>query len=188
VTQIEFDSHDLLPVKVTDAAGLSTAATYNYRVLQPSSVTDSNGTTTHIQYTALGLPRLQFVESADGSEGGTPDKPELLYRYGFDNFVARQGPIHVETERRIHHAKAPLATVDTIRSREFSDGFGRLVQSRTQAEDLVFGERGDDVGLPGQVGAAEGPCHPQVRALLRRWVRLPAQQEACERSLREHVL
>ncbi len=158
VTQIEFDSHDLLPVKVTDAAGLSTAATYNYRVLQPSSVTDSNGTTTHIQYTALGLPRLQFVESADGSEGGTPDKPELLYRYGFDNFVARQGPIHVETERRIHHAKAPLATVDTIRSREFSDGFGRLVQSRTQAEDLVFGERGDDVGLPGQVGAAVAPA------------------------------
>lgn len=158
VTQIEFDSHDLLPVKVTDAAGLSTTATYNYRVLQPSSVTDPNGTTTHIRYTALGLPRLQYVESVDRSEGGTPAKPELLYRYAFDNFVTRQAPIHVETERRIQHAKAPQATDDTIRSREFSDGFGRLVQSRTQAEDLVFGERGDDVGLPGQFGAAVAPA------------------------------
>jgi RHS repeat-associated protein len=156
--QIEFDPHDLLPIKVTDAAGLDTTATYNYRVLQPSSVTDPNGTTTHILYTALGLPRLQFVESADRTQGGTRAKPELLHRYGFDNFMMRKSPIHVETERRIHHAKTPQATDDTVRSREFSDGFGRLVQSRVQAEDLVFGERGDDVGLPGQVGAAVAPA------------------------------
>lgn len=158
VTQIEFDAHDLLPIKVTDPTGLTTTATYNHRVLQPSSVTDPNGTTTRILYTALGLPRSQFVESADQSQGGTPAKPEVQYRYGFDSFVVRQSPIHVETERRIHHAQAPQATDDTIRSREFSDGFGRLVQSRAQAEDLVFGERGDDVGLSGQVGAAVAPA------------------------------
>ena len=158
VTRIEYDPHDLLPAKVTDPTGLTTTATYNYRVLQPSSVTDANGTTTHILYTALGLPRLQFVESADQSQGGTPAKPELRYRYGFDNFMVRRGPIHVETERRIHHAKALQATDDTLKSREFSDGFGRLVQSRAQSEDLVFGERGDDVGLSGQVRAAVAPA------------------------------
>ena len=157
-TRIEFDAHDLLPIKITDAAGLDTKATYNYRVFQPSSVTDPNGTITHIHYTALGLPKLQYVESADASQGGTPSKPELLYSYGFDNFVTRKLPIHVETERRIDHTKTSSATDDTIRSREFSDGFGRLVQSRTQAEDIVFGERGDDVGLPSQAGGAVAPA------------------------------
>ena len=154
VTQIEFDAHALLPVKVTDASGLETTATYNYRVLQPASVTDPNGTTTHLLYNAIGLPQKQYVVSANGSQGGTEAKPELAYTYGFDQFISSRVPVFVATERRIHHALPLGASDETICSYEYSDGFGRLVQTRSQAEDILFGEIGDEVGLPGQAGAA----------------------------------
>lgn len=157
-TSIDYDRHALLPVKVTDAAGLEIRAEYNERLLQPASVTDPNGTITHVLYTALGLPERQYLESADASQGGTGSSPELRFGYGFDRFLVSGSPIHVETWRRVEHAKTAGASVDTIRSRDCSDGFGRLVQTRTQAEDLVFGERGDEVGLPGQAGAAVRPA------------------------------
>lgn len=157
-TSMDYDRHALLPVKITDAAGLEIKAEYNERVLQPASVTDPNGTVTHVLYTALGLPERQYLESADASQGGTETSSELLFGYGFDRFLVSGSPIHVDTWHRVEHAKTAGASDDTIRSRDFSDGFGRLVQTRTQAEDLVFGERGDEVGLPTQAGAAVRPA------------------------------
>src|SRR5439155_270768 len=44
----------------------------------------------------------------------------------------------VRTIRRVEHARAPAASDETIDTVEFSDGFGRLVQTRTQAEDEIF--------------------------------------------------
>ncbi len=48
-----------------------------------------------------------------------------------------------------------------MQTREYSDGFGRLIQKRIQAEELVFGADGNAVGLlvdgepvPGQAGGA----------------------------------
>ena len=172
-TTVAYDAHDLLPIRVTDAVGLQTTARYNYRALQPESLTDPNGTRTHMRYTPIGLPERQFVRGLDeqGNEslGGTEAKPEILFEYDFLHYqrsrlATGQGqPVYVHTKRRIHHASDDLSD-EIIESREYSDGYGRLAQTRTQAEDWVFGTTGDDVGLAAEAGVALRPALGQKRA------------------------
>ncbi len=126
-------------------------------------MTDPNGTRTHLRYTPIGLPERQFVRGLDeqGNEslGGTEAKPEILFEYDFLHYQrSRQAtghgqPIYVHTKRRIHHASDNLSD-EVIESRDYSDGCGRLVQMRTQAEEWVFGSSGDDVGLSADPGVA----------------------------------
>ena len=134
-TVIEYDPHHLLPVKVTDAKGMSIEASYNMRLLQPESMTDPNGNSTHIRYTPIGLPERQFVVGldthGDATLGGTESKPDIRYDYGFREFEVHGLPIFVHTTRRIHHAGDNLSD-DSIASREYSDGYGRLIQTRSQ--------------------------------------------------------
>ena len=60
-------------------------------------------------------------------------------------------PIYVHSSRRVHHDAEtdvpPSERDETIESREYSDGFGRLLQTRAQAEDVLFGDLvfGDNV-------------------------------------------
>ena len=55
-----------------------------------------------------------------------------------------RGPIWVRTVRRVHHDTETDVSQperdETIETREYSDGFGRLVQTRAQAEDVIFGD------------------------------------------------
>lgn len=151
-THIEYDPHDLLPVKVTDAKGLAITAEYNPRLLQPSRMIEPNDNSTHVRYNPIGLPAKQFVTGHDNQGkvvGGTEDKPEIAFVYDFRHFERTRNPVFVHTTRRIHHASDNISD-DTIQSREYSDGFGRLIQTRAQAEDYVFGELGGEVGLPAQ--------------------------------------
>ena len=53
-SQIDYDQHDLLLVRVTDAAGLATVADNDYRVLRPRAVTDVNGNTTAVTFSPAG--------------------------------------------------------------------------------------------------------------------------------------
>lgn len=151
-TVIEYDPHHLLPVKVTDAKGMSVEAAYNMRLLQPESMTEPNGTSTHVRYTPIGLPERQFLVGLDmqgnASLGGTEAHPDIRYDYGFREFEAHGRPVYVHTTRRVDHLSDAM-----IASREYSDGFGRLIQTRSQAEDRVYGELGGDVGLPVQPGS-----------------------------------
>lgn len=81
--------------------------------------------------------------------------------------------IHEENQRRVSEGRPALTEAEIeemfptsladelrqfperfIQSREYSDGFGRLIQTRTQAESLIFGETGDDAGLPPEAGSA----------------------------------
>lgn len=155
-TVIQYDEHELLPVKVLDAAGMETLATYNYRLLQPESMTEPNGNSTHIIYNPVGLPHKQYIVGRDAQGnatlGGTPEKPEIGFEYNFMNFDRAGKPIFVHTYRRIHHASDNLSD-DIIQTREYSDGFNRLIQTRTQAEDFAFGDFGDEVGLAPQSGS-----------------------------------
>ena len=159
-TVITYDEpYHLLPIKVMDALGLETSAGYNYRLLQPQSVTDPNGNSTHLLYNPIGLPEKQYVVGTDAqgnaSLGGTVDKPEITFEYDFLNFAREGKPVFVHTSRRIHHASDNLSD-ETIESREYSDGYGRLIQTRAQAEELVFGELGGEVGLTSQAGSMPG--------------------------------
>ena len=147
-----------------DARGLETTAIYNYRVIQPAHMTDPNATRTCILYSPIGLPAAQFVRGTDalGNEtlGGTEGKPEISFEYDLLNFEKSRRPIFVQTTRRTHHDSVSISD-EVIETREYSDGFGRLVQTRSQAEEFIFGNTGDEVGLPLEAGAPPGPLWPE---------------------------
>jgi RHS repeat-associated protein len=160
-TTILPDRYWLLPELVRDAAGLETSATYNYRVMQPEVVTEVNGNRTNFRFNAQGLLKKQWLVSRDGQQGGTETEPDVEFVYDFlaydrtrDNVQPQ--PIYAHVKQRLWHASDNLGD-ERIEAREYSDGFGRLLQKRAQAEELVLGESGDDVGLPGEAGTTPRP-------------------------------
>ena len=146
--QLEYE-YQLLLNKVTDAANLTTTAHYNYRVMQPRLVTDPNGNMTEFSFTPIGLVSQIFVRDKNGT--GDISNPSTRFEYDFLAFErGPQGsnpnppPVKARTIRRIHHDGEANVIVsvrdESIETREYSDGFGRLIQTRTQAEDVVFGD------------------------------------------------
>ena len=148
-THLEYDKYRFLPVKVTDAVGLTTEANYDYRVLQPDLVTDPNGNRTAFAFTPLGLLNQTAVMGKTGETvGDTLEVPGTRLEYDFHAFKNSspwdRQPVWVRTIQREHHVHdtdVPLPKRnDTIETVEYSDGFGRLLQTRTQAEDMTFGD------------------------------------------------
>ena len=148
-TSFAYDDFDLLLARVTDPAGLIKTAGNNYRVLQPDQVTDPNGNRTSVIFTPLGLPGAVAVMGKEEQAhiGDTLEAPGVRFEYGLlaydDSPADNRRPIWVRTIRRVHHVSdthIPIAERDdTIASVEYSDGLGRLLQARTQAEDVLFG-------------------------------------------------
>jgi RHS repeat-associated protein len=143
-TRIDYDEHDLLPLAVTDPAGLATIAVHDLRVLQPRQVTDVNGNVGVVTYTPLGLIAEHFVRGKDGAGQGDQTLPGTVMAYDLLAFAEGRGPVSVTSVRRVHHdteTDVPTGEQDeTTRSVQFSDGFGRILQTRAQAEDVLFGD------------------------------------------------
>jgi RHS repeat-associated protein len=148
-TQITYDNFEILPVLVTDPAQLFTKATYDYRVFQPQQVTDSNDNSSLFTFTPLGLLKETFIRGKSGE--GDREQPSVRLTHDFLAFQEskrldpkKPQPIFVHTVQRVHHdgeTDVPLPERnDTIEHREYSDGFGRVLQTRTQAEDILFGD------------------------------------------------
>jgi RHS repeat-associated protein len=159
---IEYDPpYDLLPTAVVEAAGLTTRAAYDYRILRPLQVTDPNGTRIRHAYTPLGLLARTWTRDRTGAEGDLAAAGVTL-TYDFRSYVTAGQPISVRTARRIHHDSEtglPQATRDrTVEVVEYSDAFGRLLQTRQQDADVRFGsaEFGGDVLPAGQSDPATG--------------------------------
>lgn len=147
-TTIHYDDHDdyhLLPSRVVLANGLETHAYYDYRSLQVRLVIDPNGNRTAYAYSPAGLLKGVAVMGKTGENvGDTPAELSLKYEYDFLSFVNMGQPVSVRTIKREHHfhdTDIPLPQRNgTVESVEYSDGFGRLLQARAQAEDLTFGD------------------------------------------------
>jgi RHS repeat-associated protein len=149
-TTIEYDAFSLLPEEVTNPLGLVTRTHYDYRVLQPAVTVDSNGNRIRYTYSDLGLLASMAIMGKDGEEvGDTAETPGMRFEYDFMAFARSAGaarqPISARTVLRQHHAHAagdevlPNERDDTLVRVEYSDGFGRLVQRRVQAEAVRFG-------------------------------------------------
>lgn len=146
-TTIGYDAFELLPTQVTDPVGLATIAHYDYRVLQPREVIDPNGNRGAFNFTPLGLLKESFVCGKEATEGDN-ERPSTRFEYDFLAFVNtppdRRQPIFVRTIRHEHHDTEtdvdPAERDATITTIEYSDGFGRLLQTRTQAEEVIFGD------------------------------------------------
>ena len=145
-TRFTPDRYWLLPVSVRDPAGLETTVAPHYRTGQPALLVDPNGTKHYARYHPLGMLSLAYQVGLDG-RGGTEERPETIHQYDLSAFRKTPGqPISVHTVRRVHYASDGISD-EVIEAWEYSDGFGRVVQQRTQADDLAFGEDGDDPGL-----------------------------------------
>ena len=150
-TTIEYDEpgrpYRLLPTKVTDPVGLTTQARYDYRVLQPQEVIDANNNLATVTFTPLGLLASTFVKGKGNQ--GDQTRPSVRMEYGFLAFeqspAENRQPIFVRSIRQTHHDTETDVLLpkrdETITTVEFSDGFGRLLQTRTQAEEVLFGDR-----------------------------------------------
>jgi RHS repeat-associated protein len=157
-TRTGYDAYGLLPIAVTNAAGLTTNVDYDYRVLQPRQITDANGNRAAVAFTPLGLLASRSVHGGPG-EGDT-SRPSVVLSYDLDAFRARGEPVSVRTTRYVHHDSAagvPASERDAaLVSVEYSDGFGRVLQTRTLAEPIAFGDArfgnfggpANDYGLP----------------------------------------
>lgn len=153
----------------TGAAGLTTTAVYDYSRQQPREITDPNGNRTVYTYTPLGLLESVYVKGKNME--GDRQQPSRKMIYNYRAFLESGQPISVRTILGVHHdsdTDVPLpGREETIESIEYSDGFGRLLQTRTQGEDVRFGEglfgdgdQGGD-GLPA-TGRGDRACPAEV--------------------------
>jgi RHS repeat-associated protein len=163
VSVLGYDQHDLLTVSVTDPAGLVRTAAYDYRVLRQREATDANGNPASVTYSPLGLVSGHFVRGKNGE--GDRDVPSIVFTYDLAAFAGRGQPVSVRTDRKVHHdtdsAADQTAKLSTV---EFTDGFGRLLQTRVLAEDVLFGDPlfGGGV-LPPQDGGPVGSTQGRAR-------------------------
>jgi RHS repeat-associated protein len=148
-TEIAYDAYQLLPVKATQKlagfpTGLVMTAEYNYRVMQPQKVTDPNGNESRFEFSPLGLLIKTWQMGKPNQVEGDRQRPGAVLAYDFLNFKNSGDPVWVKTTKYVHHdteTGVPAGALDeTIVTCEYSDGFGRVVQTRTQAEAEIFGD------------------------------------------------
>jgi RHS repeat-associated protein len=146
-TVVEYEQpYDLLAVSLSNAAGLVTRLEHNYRVLQPRLLTDPNGNRTQVDFAAVGHVSAMWVRGKANQGEGDVAVPSSTFEYDFRAFfISRRidpsapEPVFVRTQRRTHHDSDPAAG-QVIEIREYSDGFGRLLQTRSQSEAVRFGD------------------------------------------------
>ncbi|WP_416841215.1 toxin TcdB middle/N-terminal domain-containing protein [Haloferax sp. DFSO52] len=148
-TTATYDFRTFQPRQVTDPNGNRTAVSYNPLGLPMGIVVmgkegEPVGDTFEQPGTRFEYDLLAFEETP-------PDEPQPVAVHTIkreEHEQARLGRIREENERRIDAGEPPLTDREideefpqtTIESREYSDGFGRLLQTRTQAEEVIFGD------------------------------------------------
>src|SRR5262249_61792355 len=98
-------------------------------------------------FTPVGMLETTSVRGKANTEGDQ-SRPGVRMEYDFFPFAdsppTQRRPIFVRALRHMHHdTETDILLPDrdeTIETREYSDGFGRLLQTRTQAEEARFGD------------------------------------------------
>lgn len=103
-------------------------ATLDYRTLSASVLTDPNGNQAAVRTDELGIVIASAVMGKVGGpvEGDTLDDPTVRREYDYSVI-----PALVHTYEREQHGAANQRWLESI---EYSDGFGRVVQKKVQAE------------------------------------------------------
>src|SRR5207244_47975 len=94
-------------------------------------------------YAPLGLVRSSAALGKPGEPiGDTDAAPGTRFEYDFVFTAEPLKPAAVRSIKRLHHVNEPdVATGerdDTVETLQFSDGFGRLIQTRSRGDDVVF--------------------------------------------------
>ncbi|MEO0824385.1 MAG: SpvB/TcaC N-terminal domain-containing protein [Cyanobacteria bacterium J06639_16] len=184
-TQIGYDAYQVLPSEVIDAVGIKAKATHNYRVMQPETLIDANGNITHQGYSPLGLVvSTAALGKADQAVGDRVDIPSQQFTYDFFAFSERQQPVSIRIQQREHHVHdtdVPLPQRDAvIEMVKYCDGFGRSLQTRTQTEDITFGEetfgadilpanQHDEAGTKASIVGLQRPVEAPANVIVSGW-------------------
>lgn len=203
-SSVDYDDHDLLPAGTRDALGNTVAATNDYRVLQPQEVRDPNRNRTAVAFDALGLvvatarlgkpgesvgdvldgfdpnPTLavlqQFIADPRGRAPAQLGRATTRILYDIGRFQrAGQPAFAASLARETHFFDAAGGATKIQLGFSYSDGFGREIQKKVQAEAGDAPQRQAPVSLPtGDV--APGPLIEDVQGALilvataERWV------------------
>ena len=131
-SSVTWDSYGLLPLNTTDAVGNVVSVVNDYRVLAPSEVTDPNWNRVAVEFDALGMVVATAVMGKLGAgEGDTLAAPTTRLTYDVLRWQTSQRPVVVTTFARERHGSANPRFQE---SRTYSDGFGRVVMMKAQAE------------------------------------------------------
>jgi len=174
--------YDLLVALTRDALGNEIDAVHDYRVLQPRLVTDPNGNRSEVAFDALGLVVGTAVMGKAGEKKGDVlddfvadlddvtitahiDNPlanphDILQHatsrlvYDLTRFTEKGEPVVVYTlARETHDADlSPGIQTKIQHSFSYSDGFGREIQKKIQAEPGTL-EKGGPIVNPRWVGS-----------------------------------
>lgn len=160
-TTIAYDHYHLLPTEVAAPnpdRKLITRAEYDYRVLQPKRVIDPNGNETRMDFSPSGLVQAIWASGNLAKMEGDRKEPSTRFEYQLRAFhdskradPAHPQPVYARAIQRLFHDTDPGDTGETLESRDYSDGFGRLLQTRAQGEEVRFGADafgGGDAVLP----------------------------------------
>ncbi|MBS1205283.1 MAG: Insecticidal toxin complex protein [Proteobacteria bacterium] len=179
------DDHDCVITQLTDAAGLTTTAEYDWRFLTPVRITDANDNVSSVTLDALGrVTTLRFSGTENGQATGysdatmsVPENPDDALAltaplpvaqclvYAADSWVqegAKKLPPHTVTltTDRYDSDAAQQVRQQVV----FSDGFGRMLQTAVRQVDGEAWLRDKDGSL---VTGADGA--PSVAESTFRW-------------------
>ena len=173
----EYNMRLLQPARMTEPNGNSTCVIYNpiglperqYIVGMDAQGNEALGGTAVTAELSFAYNFLHYRRNRDEDDKNIPP----IYVHTYRRILHRSTLLAGEKARRAEQGLSALSDTDLaayfpsnladevqqyperfIQSREYSDGFGRLIQTRAQAEDYVFGELGGEVGLPDQPGNA----------------------------------
>ena len=197
-TVVEYDAYDVLVTRTTDPVGNAVAAANDYRVLQPREVTDPNRNRSASAFDALGMVVATAVMGKPGQplgdllEGFTADptlakvkaflaapqmeaaslvgKATTRIVYDLDRYRrVGQPPFAATLARETHFEPARDGQTKIQLSFSFSDGLGREIQKKIQAESGKARKRQNPVVLPS--GDIEpGKLEPGEADAPQRWV------------------
>ena len=134
-TSYIYDSYNLYPVTVTNALNQSTQYLYDYSLGKPKQVTDANGAISKTIYD--GLDRVVEQKQSDRLTPATlVTSATYVYTYL---------PVGLQTQETKY-----LDSTTSVEAYSYTDGLGRAIQSRVEAEtpgqftvsDIVYNSRG----------------------------------------------
>lgn len=131
IASVTYDADHLLVRTRTDYAGAVTQYQNDTRLLAPVMETSPNLNVTRIAADELGFVRALALAGPEGvGEGDTLADPTVRYDYDLSRWMAAGLPNVVRTERKERHQAAAPVQV----SFEYTDGHGRLIMTKRQAE------------------------------------------------------
>ena len=172
---MSYDHYNLLVKQTTDPLGNRMTAEHDYRLLQPFRVTDPNGNRAEVAFDTLGLvagtavmgkttetkgdslagfaanltpqQRRAFLDDPLGSAAQLLGPASTRILYDLDRHLRTQQPVFAATLVRETHASDPLPPggLKVQVGVSYSDGFGREIQKKIQAEPGPVVEGGPTV-------------------------------------------